>query len=131
MSAQQPSRNSAYSSTASSPHQYCHYDYDAPAQSQAQWMKVIPIEDDELTFGGKPLSDWHEEDLRRYSGSSFDSDEQQHRGRTRSRSYYEPAAPASSTAAAGHHGHVHVYHKYGHAHHHHHHHHHHMSDKKK
>lgn len=128
MSAQQSSRSSAYSSTASSPHQYFHYVYDAPAQAQEQWMKVIPIEDDELTFGGKSLSDWHEEDLRRYSGSSFDSDEQR-RGRTRNRSCYEPAATMTAAkTTAGHHGHAHAYHKYGHAHHHHHHH---MSDKKK
>lgn len=112
MSSQQSSRGSAYSSTASSPYQHAYY-YDAPAQ--ATWMKVIPIEDDELTFGGKPLSDWHEEDLRRYSSSSFDSHDE-HRGRTRQRSYYyEPtSAPGSGNAptSGGHH------HKHGHKHHH-------------
>ncbi|KAG6354631.1 hypothetical protein INS49_004649 [Diaporthe citri] len=122
MSSQQSSRGSAYSSTASSPYQHAYY-YDAPAQ--ATWMKVIPIEDDELTFGGKPLSDWHEEDLRRYSSSSFDSHDE-HRGRTRQRaSYYEPtSAPGSGsgpTSSGGHH------HKHGHGHKHHHK----KSDKKK
>jgi len=32
-----------------------------------QWMNVTIIEDDDLTFGGKPLSTWYEEDRRRYS----------------------------------------------------------------
>ncbi|KAI3395958.1 hypothetical protein diail_597 [Diaporthe ilicicola] len=127
MSSQQSSRGSAYSgsaysSTASSPYQHAYY-YDAPAQ--ATWMKVIPIEDDELTFGGKPLSDWHEEDLRRYSSSSFDSSHDEHRGRTRQRAYYEPTSHAASGGAAptssGHH------HKHGHGHKHHHK----KSDKKK
>lgn len=109
MSSQQSSRGSAYSSTASSPYQHAYYYHDAPPQ--ATWMKVIPIEDDELTFGGKPLSDWHEEDLRRYSSSSFDSDE--HRGRTRQRAYYEPASGSTSGhTSSGHH------HKHGHKHHH-------------
>lgn len=122
MSSQQSSRGSAYSSTASSPYQHAYYYHDAPAQ--ATWMKVIPIEDDELTFGGKPLSDWHEEDLRRYSSSSFDSHDE-HRGRTRQRAYYyEPTSAAGSgatTSSSGHH------HKHGHGHKHHHK----KSDKKK
>lgn len=76
-------------------------------------MKVIPIEDDELTFGGKPLSDWHEEDLSRYSSSSFDSHDE-HRGRTRQRAYYEPTSGSSSGhTSSGHHKHGH-----GHKHHH-------------
>lgn len=120
MSSQQSSRGSAYSSTASSPYQHAYYYYDAPPQA-ATWMKVIPIEDDELTFGGKPLSDWHEEDLRRYSSSSFETDE--HRGRTRQRAYYEPTSSGSTSGhtSSGHH------HKHGHGHKHHHK----KSDKKK
>lgn len=123
MSSQQSSRGSAYSSTASSPYQHASYYYDVPAQ--ATWMKVIPIEDDELTFGGKPLSDWHEEDLRRYSSSSFDSHDE-HRGRTRQRAYYEPTSAATSGAAPTSSGHHH-HHKHGHGHKHHHK----KSDKKK
>lgn len=85
MASQQTSRNSSYSTTTVS----------------YRYMTVIPIEDDDLTFGGKPLSDWHEEDRYRYSSESAD----EMRGRTRQRPH-EPAP-------VGHHGH----HKHGHKHH--------------
>lgn len=44
-------------------------------------MMVIPIEDDDLTFGGKSLSTWYEEDRRQH----YDSPDE--RGRTRHRAY--------------------------------------------
>ncbi|KAF3765781.1 hypothetical protein M406DRAFT_225043, partial [Cryphonectria parasitica EP155] len=50
------------------------------------------IEDDDLTFGGKSLSTWYEEDRRRYSDESFDVPDERGRSRTRA---YEMAAPSS------------------------------------
>lgn len=96
--------------TTAPSYQY-HYDAYAAQASQAasQWMKVIPIEDDDLTFGGKPLSDWYEEDRRRYSSSSLESpDEAQQRGRTRQRAYHEPAPTSHGHSK---HGHGHKHHK--------------------
>ncbi|PSR82884.1 hypothetical protein BD289DRAFT_483594 [Coniella lustricola] len=58
MSSQQASRDHSWSSTTS------HYQ---------QYMVVIPIEDEDLTFGGKSLSTWYEEDHRQYSDESLDS----------------------------------------------------------
>ncbi|KAJ4415730.1 hypothetical protein N0V82_007159 [Gnomoniopsis sp. IMI 355080] len=84
MASQQTSRNSSYATTA------------AATTVSYRYMTVIPIEDDDLTFGGKPLSDWHEEDRYRYSSESAD----EMRGRTRSR-------PHESS-----------HHKHGHKHHH-------------
>ncbi|PFH55649.1 hypothetical protein XA68_17898 [Ophiocordyceps unilateralis] len=34
------------------------------------WVQPIIIDDDDLTFGGKPLSAWYEEERRRHSASS-------------------------------------------------------------
>ncbi len=39
---------------------------DMEMQTQ-RWMTAILIDDDDLTFGGKPLRDLHEEDRRRSS----------------------------------------------------------------
>jgi hypothetical protein len=47
------------------------------------WMIATVIEDDDLTFGGKPLSTWYEEDRRRLSSSG--NDEEERRGRQRER----------------------------------------------
>ncbi|KAK1753210.1 hypothetical protein QBC47DRAFT_404569 [Echria macrotheca] len=47
------------------------------------WMAATVIEDDDLTFGGKPLSAWYEEDRRRLSNSN--KDEEERRGRQRER----------------------------------------------
>ncbi|KAK4457678.1 hypothetical protein QBC42DRAFT_160622, partial [Cladorrhinum samala] len=46
------------------------------------WMMATVIEDDDLMFGGKPLSTWYEEDRRRFSSSN---EEEEHRGRQRER----------------------------------------------
>ncbi|KAK4225867.1 hypothetical protein QBC38DRAFT_367807 [Podospora fimiseda] len=46
------------------------------------WMMATVIEDDDLMFGGKPLSTWYEEDRRRFSCGN---DEEEHRGRQRER----------------------------------------------
>jgi len=48
------------------------------------WMVATVIEDDDLTFGGKPLSAWYEEDRRRLSSSDPDEEEER-RGRQRER----------------------------------------------
>jgi hypothetical protein len=76
--------------------------------SHSGWMAATIIEDDDLMFGGKPLSAWYEEDRRQSMGS--EADEERTRGRQRER----PRSDAS------HHGH-----------HHHHHHHHHKHGKSK
>ncbi len=56
------------------------------------WVMATIIEDDDLTFGGKPLSTWYEEDRRRYSlgeesapSPRFeeDTEEEERRGRQR------------------------------------------------
>lgn len=53
------------------------------------WMMATMIEDDDLTFGGKPLSTWYEEDRRRYSLGEESAptpgfeDEEERRGRQR------------------------------------------------
>jgi hypothetical protein len=49
-------------------------------------MVFIPtvIDDEDLTFGGKPLSAWYEEERRRLSNGSSSSDEER-RGRERVR----------------------------------------------
>ncbi|PHH60711.1 hypothetical protein CDD81_1329 [Ophiocordyceps australis] len=38
------------------------------------WVQPIVIDDDDLMFGGKPLSAWYEEDRRRLSSGSDDGD---------------------------------------------------------
>jgi len=51
------------------------------------WMVATVIEDDDLTFGGKPLSAWYEEDRRRLStgDESTGDEEEERRGRQRER----------------------------------------------
>jgi len=86
-------------------------------EAQPEWMNVTIIEDDDLTFGGKPLSTLYEEDRRRYSlgeesvaALAFDvAQEEERRGRQRDRPHY---------------------HKPSHKHHHHQHHHHHKKTSK-
>lgn len=84
-SSQQSSRNSSYSTAATASYRY---------------MTVIPIEDDDLTFGGKPLSDWHEDHRYRYGTTASDDEI---RGRTRQR----PHEIASSSSGSHKHGHKH------------------------
>lgn len=87
-SSQQSSRNSSYSTTATASYRY---------------MTVIQIEDDDLTFGGKPLSDWHEDHRYRYSSTTNASSDDELRGRTRQR----PHEIASSSGGSHKHGHKH------------------------
>ncbi|KAF4966348.1 hypothetical protein FSARC_5976 [Fusarium sarcochroum] len=49
------------------------------------WVQPTIIEDEDLTFGGKALSTWYEEDRRRHSSGS---DEEERRGRERVRRNY-------------------------------------------
>lgn len=49
------------------------------------WVQPTVIEDDDLTFGGKSLSAWYEEDRRRFSHSDG---EEERRGRERVRRNY-------------------------------------------
>ncbi|KAK3347410.1 hypothetical protein B0H65DRAFT_148385 [Neurospora tetraspora] len=51
--------------------------------SSNAWTVATVIEDDDLMFGGKPLSAWYEEDRRRLSSSI--EDEEEIRGRQRDR----------------------------------------------
>ena len=51
-----------------------------------QWMVATVIEDDDLMFGGKPLSTWYEEERTRHSTGHFEEEEK--RGRARERVYY-------------------------------------------
>lgn len=46
------------------------------------WVEPTVIDDDDLTFGGKSLSAWHEEEGRRLSG---EADRDDRRGRERVR----------------------------------------------
>ncbi|KAK0714016.1 hypothetical protein B0T26DRAFT_678284 [Lasiosphaeria miniovina] len=48
------------------------------------WMMATVIEDDDLMFGGKPLSTWYEEERRRLSNGG--NNEEESRGRPRERS---------------------------------------------
>ncbi|KAK3313032.1 hypothetical protein B0H66DRAFT_384251 [Apodospora peruviana] len=48
----------------------------------SSWMVATVIEDDDLMFGGKPLSAWYEEDRRRLSTGD---EEEERRGRQRER----------------------------------------------
>ncbi|KAK0610773.1 hypothetical protein B0T14DRAFT_570705 [Immersiella caudata] len=54
------------------------------------WMIATVIEDDDLTFGGKPLSAWYEEDRRRLSSGN---DEEERRGRQRERAIQQHQYP--------------------------------------
>ncbi|KAF5021210.1 hypothetical protein F66182_6749 [Fusarium sp. NRRL 66182] len=53
--------------------------------SAYSWVQPTMIEDEDLTFGGKALSTWYEEDRRRHSSGS---DEEERRGRERVRRSY-------------------------------------------
>lgn len=112
MSSQQSSRNHSHSSTVSAASSSYYYYYAQTTTTQPTWMTVIPIEDDDLTFGGKPLSDWYEEDRRRYSPETEavmpEAQVHEARGRTRQRAACEPA-PAHHHG--GHHHHKHHHHK--------------------
>ena len=73
------------------------------------WMEATVIEDDDLMFGGKPLSTWYEEERRRQSLGS--DDEEERRGRRRERSM------ACHDAHTHHHHHHHQHHHPKHSHH--------------
>ena len=51
------------------------------------WIQATIIDDDDLSYGGKSLSTWYEEDRRRLSGCS----EEESRGRQRV-SFFSPLA---------------------------------------
>ncbi|KAH7149070.1 hypothetical protein B0J13DRAFT_620972 [Dactylonectria estremocensis] len=54
-----------------------HYYYDPNAYT---WVQPTIIEDDDLTFGGKSLSTWYEEERRRLSSGSGSEDGEERRG---------------------------------------------------
>lgn len=73
-------------------------------QSQQPWMMATIIEDDDLCFGGKPLSTWYEEDRRRCSFGDDEeesgrpaefAEEEERRGRQRDRPEYENVSHSS------------------------------------
>lgn len=47
------------------------------------WIEATEIDDDDLQFGGKSLSEWYEEERRRLRNGSSSSDEEERRGRPR------------------------------------------------
>lgn len=67
----------------------------------SRWMMATTIDDDDLTFGGKSLSTWYEEDRRRLSvgddGTAISPNrgrhEEERRGRQRQRSHYQHDSP--------------------------------------
>ena len=69
------------------------------------WMVATVIEDDDLMFGGKPLSAWYEEERRRQSMASYsgsECDEEERRGRQRERPVAQE--PHHPTKRRGHKG---------------------------
>ncbi|KAM7212437.1 hypothetical protein V8F06_012163 [Rhypophila decipiens] len=76
----------------------------------ASWMVTTVIEDDDLMFGGKPLSAWYEEDRRRLS-TGDEEEEEEPRGRQRERVRVE--------TVTHHHHYHHHHHTDGHRHQHH------------
>jgi hypothetical protein len=62
--------------------------YEMSLQQTEPWMMATVIEDDDLMFGGKPLSAWYEEDRMQSMGSDADADEEERRGRQRERPHY-------------------------------------------
>lgn len=52
-------------------------------------IQVTEIDDDDLQFGGKSLSEWYEEERRRLSLGSSSSDEEDRRGRPRVRKQHQ------------------------------------------
>ncbi|KAL8288453.1 hypothetical protein RB597_000523 [Gaeumannomyces tritici] len=96
------SSSSSAAASASGMMQY-YYDTDASygfMQQEPAWLMATPIDDDDLTFGGKSLSTWYEEDRRRFSlgdesSRTMESDEEEEsRGRQRVRAHYD--APSTS-----------------------------------
>lgn len=57
------------------------------SSQENSWVQPTLIDDDDLTFGGKPLSAWYEEERRRLSTGhgEEDSEEGEARGRRRER----------------------------------------------
>ncbi|EJT76532.1 hypothetical protein GGTG_06451 [Gaeumannomyces tritici R3-111a-1] len=100
------SSSSSAAASASGMMQY-YYDTDASygfMQQEPAWLMATPIDDDDLTFGGKSLSTWYEEDRRRFSlgdesSRTMESDEEEEsRGRQRVRAHYD--APSSHPSLA-------------------------------
>lgn len=87
--------------TSSTTTQYTHAE-----MNTAAWVQAIVIEDEDLTFGGKSLSELYEEDRQRLSTASAPSstcgseeaasyDDEERRGRDRTRRmchYYSKSA---------------------------------------
>jgi hypothetical protein len=105
--------------TTASPHQqhvdedaqyYYLPDVDVPSQEASHaWMEPIVINDEDLTWGGKSLSTWYEEE-RQSLGYTMEEEHEERRGRQRIRQH-----------------HPHHHHHHHHENRHHHHPHHHMS----
>ncbi|TLS23363.1 uncharacterized protein PpBr36_06191 [Pyricularia pennisetigena] len=98
------SQNAASSANSSTVSMHHYYYYQTPSHQMPEpeaWLMATPIDDDDLTFGGKPLSAWYEEDRRRFSlgeDSSrtleSDEDEEEERGRQRVRAHYDAPSPS-------------------------------------
>ncbi|KAK4063770.1 hypothetical protein Trihar35433_8478 [Trichoderma harzianum] len=68
------------------------------------WIQPIIIEDEDLMFGGKPLSAWYEEDRSRSTSSNSSDDgnqspyeEEERRGRERTRRHYHDGKALKKT----------------------------------
>lgn len=66
-------------------------------------IQVTEIDDDDLQFGGKSLSEWYEEERRRLSLGSSSSDEEDRRGRPRVSTPLQLSSfhPATNTSTQG------------------------------
>ncbi|ODA77423.1 hypothetical protein RJ55_07052 [Drechmeria coniospora] len=72
------------------------------------WVQPTIIDDDDLTFGGKPLSAWYEEERSRLSSSAASSDDDQceeRRGRERTRRHRKDGSAKSYHHHHHHHSH--------------------------
>ncbi|TLD16044.1 uncharacterized protein PgNI_01026 [Pyricularia grisea] len=98
------SQNAASSANSSTISMHHYYYYQTPSHQMPEpeaWLMATPIDDDDLTFGGKPLSAWYEEDRRRFSLGEdsartieSDEDEEEERGRQRVRAHYDAPSPS-------------------------------------
>lgn len=94
------SQNAASSANSSTISMHHYYYYQTPSHQMPEpevWLMATPIDDDDLTFGGKPLSTWYEEDRRRFSLGEdsartieSDEDEEEERGRQRVCAHIHP-----------------------------------------
>lgn len=65
------------------------------------WMMATVIEDDDLTFGGKPLSAWYEEERRRQSAEICPSNNCASDGSSSSSSSSSSSGASASSRSAG------------------------------